>query len=77
MIISLSGNFFDKGLIIKGGQAPAQKHIDKLLGYVSEGKVKLDDIITHRLPLTQVSHGYDIFKNKEDNCVKVVLDPWS
>lgn len=69
------GQFFDKGIILKGGQAPAQKHIDKLLKYVEEGKVKLDDIITHRLPLSQITHAYDIFKNKEDNCVKVVLDP--
>ena len=71
------GQFFDKGIILKGGQAPAHKHIDKLLAYVAEGKVKLDDIITHRLPLTDIAHGYDIFKNKEDNCVKVVLDPWA
>jgi threonine dehydrogenase-like Zn-dependent dehydrogenase len=61
---------------LKGGQAPAQKHIDILLDYVVNGKVKLDDIITHRLPLTEISRGYDIFKNKEDGCVKVALDPW-
>jgi hypothetical protein len=24
-----------------------------------------------------VAHGYDIFKKKEDSCVKVVLDPWA
>jgi len=71
------GQFFDKGIILKGGQAPAHKHIDKLLKYVAEGKVKLDDIITHRLPLSQIAHGYDIFKKKEDGCVKVVLDPWA
>ena len=70
------GQFFDKGITLVGGQAPAHKHIDTLLGYVTEGKVKLDDIITHRLPLSQVAHGYDIFKKKEDGCVKVVLDPW-
>ena len=46
------GQFFDKGIIIKGGQAPAHKYIDELLKYVEEGKVKLDDIITHRLPLS-------------------------
>jgi threonine dehydrogenase-like Zn-dependent dehydrogenase len=71
------GQFFDKGIILKGGQAPAHKHIDKLLGYVKEGKVTLDDIITHRLPLTEIAHGYDIFNKKEDGCVKVVLDPWA
>ena len=71
------GQFFDKGIILKGGQAPAHKHIDKLMNYVIEGKVKLDDIITHRLPLSQVEHAYSIFKNKKENCVKVILDPWS
>ena len=69
------GQFFDKGIILKGGQAPAHKHIDKLLEYVVQDKVKLDDIITHRLPLSQISYAYEIFKNKEDGCVKVVLDP--
>jgi threonine dehydrogenase-like Zn-dependent dehydrogenase len=71
------GQFFDKGIVLKGGQAPAHKHIDKLLGYVEEGRVRLDDIITHRLPLTDIAHAYDIFKKREDNCVKVVLDPWA
>lgn len=71
------GQFFDKGITIRGGQAPAQKHIDKLLDYVVQGKVKLDDIITHRLPLSEIAHAYDIFNKREDGCVKVVLDPWS
>lgn len=71
------GQFFDKGLTLRGGQAPAHKHIDLLLKYVVEGKVKLDDIITHRLPLSDIAHAYHIFKNKEENCVKVVLDPWA
>jgi threonine dehydrogenase-like Zn-dependent dehydrogenase len=71
------GQFFDKGITLRGGQAPAHKHIDKLLEFVKEGKVKLDDIITHRLPLTKIAEGYSMFKKKEDNCVKVVLDPWA
>lgn len=71
------GQFFDKGITIRGGQAPAQKHIDKLMQYVTDGKVKLDDIITHRMPLSEISKAYDIFDKKEDGCVKVVLDPWS
>jgi len=70
------GQFFDKGITLRGGQAPAHKHIDALLNCGIEGKVKLNDIITHRLPLSQVSHAYKIFKEKEEDCVKVVLDPW-
>jgi threonine dehydrogenase-like Zn-dependent dehydrogenase len=69
------GQLFDKGIKLIGGQAPAHKHIDKLLQYVIEGKVVLDDIISHRLPLAEAAHGYDIFRNKKDNCLKVVLKP--
>lgn len=70
------GQIFDKGLTIKAGQAPVHAIVDKLLKYVETGQVKLDDIITHRLALDEVAKGYEIFHKKEDNCVKVVLDPW-
>ena len=51
------GQFFDKGLTLKGGQVPVHKYIDHLLKEVISGNVKLDDIITHRLPLSKVAHG--------------------
>lgn len=66
---------FDKGLTMKFGQAPVQKYIDHLFELVRNGKVVLNDIITHKLPLSEASHAYDIFKNKQDDCVKVVLKP--
>lgn len=66
---------FDKGLTIRLGQAPVQHYIDELFSLVENRKVTLDDIITHELPLSEAAHGYDIFKKKEDNCVKVVLKP--
>ena len=71
------GQFFDKGITLRGGQAPVHKYIDELMSFVAEGRVQLDDIITHRLPLTEISRGYELFNKKEDNCVKVVLDPWA
>jgi len=71
------GQLFDKGVTIKCGQAPAHKYADQLLSWVAEGKVRLNDIITHRLPLTRIEYAYEIFQKKEDNCVKVVLDPWA
>ncbi len=67
--------WFDKGVTLMGAQAPVHIYIDHLMKLVQEGKVVLDDIITHRLPLSEAAHAYDIFKNKEDNCVKVVLKP--
>lgn len=69
------GQIFDKGVTIKQGQAPVQNYIDELLDLVKQSKVTLDDIITHKLPLDQAPHAYEIFCNKQDNCLKVVLKP--
>lgn len=66
---------FDKGIRISSGQALVHKYIDELVGLVRDGKVVLDDIITHTLPLGEAAHGYSIFNKKEDGCVKVVLKP--
>ena len=67
--------WFDKGIRLMGGQAWVQRYIDELIGLVQDGKVVLDDIITHRVPLRDAAKMYDIFNKKEDNCVKVVLKP--
>ena len=66
---------FDKGLTIKQGQAPVINYIDHLINLVKEERVVLDDIISHVLPLSELSHGYEIFQKKEDDCVKIVLKP--
>lgn len=66
---------FDKGLIMQFGQAQTHVYIDQCFELVRQGKVVLDDIITHRLPLSQASEAYDMFKHKTDDCVKVVLKP--
>ncbi|HET6243332.1 MAG: hypothetical protein H0V01_11200 [Bacteroidetes bacterium] len=42
---------------------------------VEQGKVKLNDIITHELSLSDASRAYEIFNGKKDSCVKVVLKP--
>ena len=67
--------WFDKGIKLIGGQALVHKHIDKLIDLVDTGKVVLDDIITHKVGLSDASKMYDIFNNREDNCVKVVMNP--
>jgi alcohol dehydrogenase len=66
---------FDKGLTMRFGQAPVHKYIDELFEIVRSGKVVLNDIITHKLPLSEASNAYDMFKHKKDDCVKVVLKP--
>jgi threonine dehydrogenase-like Zn-dependent dehydrogenase len=69
------GQIFDKGIKLAFGQAPVQKYIDELMRLLGQGKIQLDDIITHRLPLSEAPRAYDIFCDKKDGCVKVVLTP--
>jgi len=49
--------------------------VNKLIDLVAEGKVALDDVITHKVSLSEAAKMYDIFNKKEDGCVKVVLKP--
>lgn len=69
------GQMFDKGIRLKMGQAPVHAVIDELMGHVQSGKLKADDVITHRVPLADAAKAYEIFNDKKDNCVKVVLKP--
>jgi S-(hydroxymethyl)glutathione dehydrogenase/alcohol dehydrogenase len=69
------GQIFDKGIRMAFGQAPAQKYIDRLIEHLEKREIKLDDIISHRLPLQEAPHAYEIFNEKKDDCVKVVLKP--
>jgi S-(hydroxymethyl)glutathione dehydrogenase/alcohol dehydrogenase len=57
------------------GQSQVHKNIDYLLNLVVQGKVVLDDIVSHVLPLSAISRGYEMFKKKEDDCTKVILKP--
>ena len=69
------GQIFDKGLKIYSGQALVHRYIDELISWLEKDRIRLNDIITHRLPLTEAPHGYEIFNEKKENCVKIVLSP--
>ena len=42
---------------------------------IENGDIDPSFVITHRMSLEDAPHAYDIFKNKQDNCIKVVLKP--
>jgi S-(hydroxymethyl)glutathione dehydrogenase/alcohol dehydrogenase len=69
------GQIFDKGLTLRQGQAPVHNYIDELIRIVEAEEVRLDDIITHILPLEDAAYAYEIFNKRKDNCIKVVLKP--
>ena len=69
------GAFMNKGLTMKTGQTHIHKYLRPLLDRIQNGEIDPSFVITHRLPLEQAPHGYEIFKHKKDNCIKVVLKP--
>jgi len=70
------GAAFNKALTIRAGQTPVQRYMPELLGKIENGDIDPSFVITHRLSLEDAPDAYRIFRDKEDSCVKVVLDPW-
>jgi threonine dehydrogenase-like Zn-dependent dehydrogenase len=57
------------------GQCHVQRYMQPLLQRIENGEIDPSFVITHRMSLDDTPKGYDIFANKEDGCVKVVLTP--
>jgi threonine dehydrogenase-like Zn-dependent dehydrogenase len=70
-----TGSLMNKALTIRTGQTHVQRYLPKLMQLVLDGKIDPSFVITHRLPLEEAAKGYKIFRDKEDNCIKVVLIP--
>ncbi|WP_413200641.1 zinc-dependent alcohol dehydrogenase [Nostoc piscinale] len=69
------GSAMNKGLTFKMGQTHVHRYLKPLLNHIENGDLDPSFVITHTLPLDQAPHGYQIFKEKKDNCIKVVLKP--
>ncbi|MBU8792017.1 glutathione-dependent formaldehyde dehydrogenase [Oceanobacillus caeni] len=69
------GPFFTRNITLKMGQAPARSYMQELYHQIVAEEVDPTDIITHKLPLDQAEKAYDIFNNKKDHCIKVILKP--
>jgi threonine dehydrogenase-like Zn-dependent dehydrogenase len=69
------GAAMNKGLTMKMGQTHVPRYHRQLLKRIEAGEIDPSFVITHHLPLEDAPHGYKIFRDKEDNCIKVVLKP--
>lgn len=69
------GNVVNKGITIRANQASVKRLLPKLIEHIQAGRLNPKDIITHRLPLEEVSDAYRIFSAKLDNCIKTILIP--
>jgi threonine dehydrogenase-like Zn-dependent dehydrogenase len=69
------GQLMNRGISIKTGQCHVQRYMRQLLERIQEGQIDPSFVITHKLPLSQAPVGYEMFKHKLDDCLKVVLHP--
>ena len=67
------GAIVNRSLTIRSGQCHVQRYMRPLLERIQNGEIDPSFIITHRLPLDRAAEGFDLFMNKEDECLKVVL----
>lgn len=69
------GSAMNKGLTFYMGQTHVHKYLDTLLALIQDGKIDPSFVITHRLPLEEAPDAYKAFRDKQDECIKVVLKP--
>ena len=69
------GPFFARNITLKMGQAPARSYMKTIYDQIVNGEVDPTTIITHKLSLDDAAYGYDIFNERQDGCIKVILKP--
>ena len=50
---------------------------DDIMPLLADGgdPLSVEDLATHRLPLEEAPHGYEIFQKQQDGAIKVLLKP--
>ncbi len=71
------GAFMNKALTMKTGQTHMMRFMKPLLERVERGEIDPSFVVSHRVPIDKAPQMYQIFRDKLDNCEKVVLDPWA
>lgn len=67
---------FDKQIQIRMGQANVRRWSDEIIPYLTdEDPLGVDDFATHRVPLDEAPHAYEMFQRKQEGAVKVLMKP--
>jgi len=69
------GSVMNRSLTIKTGQTHVQRYMKPLLERIQKGEIDPTFVITHRMSLDDAPHGYRMFCDKQDDCIKIVLKP--
>ena len=51
----------------------AQRDFPLAMDMITQGRIQVGPIITHQLPFTEVQRGFEMFLNKQDGAIKIVL----
>ena len=70
-------DLFDKQIQLRMGQANVKRWIDDIMPLVEldDDPLGVEDLATHKLPLDQAPHAYEIFQKKQEGAVKILLQP--
>jgi threonine dehydrogenase-like Zn-dependent dehydrogenase len=71
------GAYVNKGLTMKTGQTHMMRYMKPLLELIQGGKIDPSFVVSHRVPIDKAPEMYKVFRDKQDHCTKVVLDPWA
>lgn len=69
------GSLMNRGLTLKTGQTHMQRYMRPLLERIQKGEIDPSFIITHRLRLDDAPQAFRTFRDKQDECIKVVMRP--
>jgi threonine dehydrogenase-like Zn-dependent dehydrogenase len=71
------GAYVNKALTMKTGQTHMMRYMKPLLELIQGGKIDPSFVVSHRVPIDKAPEMYKVFRDKQDHCTKVVLDPWA
>ncbi len=69
------GVIINKGLTMRAAQQHGQRYMPRMMEHLQRGELDTSFLVTHRMSLEESPRGYEIFKNKEDGCVRAVFAP--
>src|SRR4029450_3309331 len=67
------GSFMNRSLTMKTGQCHVQRYMKPLLERIERGEIDPSFVISHHMSLDDAPRGYQMFRDKQDGCTKVVL----
>ena len=69
------GAVMNKGLTLRSAQQHGHRYIPMLLERMERGELVTEHLATHTMPLSEGPRGYELFKQKQDGCIRSVFLP--